>query len=221
MPHLDGSLPVPDPTGTALIVGAGTGLGVGYVTRPTGHPRAFPSEGGHIALPVMDDLTIELWRYLKASLPGPPDAEIAVSGPGIASIFNFLLHTGRAPRSPLTDSLLVLPDPMRPPAIAANADLDEACGLTMDVFVDLYARVCADLCAVFLPTGGLYLAGGIAAKNASRFLNGQRFMNAFERNCREHINLLTRSTPVLIVRDYGISLSGAAHAGWLMSKYPS
>ena len=221
LPHPGGALPTPNPKGTALIVGAGTGLGVGYVTRSTGYPHAFPSEGGHIALPIMDDRTIELWRYLKASLPGPPDAETAVSGPGIAAIFGFLLHTGRAPRSPLTDSLLALPGPMLPPAIAANADLDQACGLAMDLFVDLYARVCADLCAVFLPTGGLYLAGGIAAKNASRFLNGDRFMQAFERNCREHINLVTRSTPVFIVRDYGISLYGAAHAGCLMSQFPS
>ena len=215
VPHPDASLPAPDPSGTALIVGAGTGLGVGYVTRHKGHPHAFPSEGGHIGLPIMDDQTIELWRYLKAKHAAGPDAEIAVSGPGIASIFGFLLHTGRAPRSPQTDTLLALPDALRPPGISANAELDEACGLTMDLFVDLYARVCADLCSVFLPTGGLYLAGGIASKNAARFLNRQRFMKSFERNCREHINAMTRSTPVFIVRDYSISLYGAAHAGCL------
>ena len=78
--------------------------------------------------------------------------------------------------------------------------------------MDLYARVCADLCAVFLPTGGLFLAGGIAAKNAPHFVEDPRFMARFERNYRAHLDLLTRATPVFLVHDYDLSLYGAAHA---------
>ena len=218
LPHGDGSLPAPDPTGTVLIVGAGTGLGVGYVTRAGGVPRAFPSEGGHLALPVLDADTYALWQYLSAHFDGPPDAETAVSGPGIAAIFAFLLATSRAPHSALTETLLALPAADRPAAISANAGNDAACARAMELFVDLYARICADLCAVFLPTGGLFLAGGIAAKNAPRFLDGQRFMRSFERNCREHINALTRATPVQVVCDYDISLYGAAQAGCLATN---
>jgi glucokinase len=215
LPHPDGPAPAPAPQGTALIVGAGTGLGVGYVTRAGSRPRAFPSEGGHIGLPITDPETIALWQHLAAGLPGPPDAETAVSGPGLANIYGFLIHSGRFPRTPLAAALLDLPPADRPAAIAGHAREDAACGRAMELFVELYARVCAELCAVFIPTGGLYLAGGIAAKNAPWFLDGHRFMTAFDRNHRPHIDGITRATPVFMVRDYDISLYGAAHAGCL------
>jgi glucokinase len=214
IPHLDASLPKPDPQGTVLIVGAGTGLGVGYVTRDEGHPKVHPSEGGHIGLPMLDEQSADLWNYLRATYPGPPGAEAAVSGQGIDHLFSFLVDTGRAAMSPIVQDILLLPTEERPAAISAHAETDPTCAVAMDTFVDLYARVCADLCAVFLPKGGLYLAGGIAAKNATRFTNGQRFMNRFEHNYREHIDVITRSTPVYIVRDYAISLYGAAYAAW-------
>lgn len=210
-PHGDGSTPSPDPRGTALLVGAGTGLGVGYVTRDQGQPRVHPSEGGHIGLPVMGEETLELWRHLQAPYPGPPGAEAAVSGPGLARIFGFLLASGRCRATPAAQTILALPEDERPAAIALNAQ-DPVCGRSLDLFVDLYARVCAELCAVFLPAGGLYLAGGIAAKNAGRFLEGGRFMAAFERNYRAHLDAIARATPVYLVRDYAVSLYGAADA---------
>ena len=80
----------------------------------------------------------------------------------------------------------------------------------------LYARVCADLSAAFIPSGGLYLAGGIAAKNEGLFLGDQRFMASFEGSYREHIRAILGRVPVMIVKDYAISLYGAANAAlWL------
>lgn len=212
LPHGDGSLPVADPRGLALVVGAGTGLGVGFVVRTPGGARAFPSEGGHIGLPLFDEDTLALWRHLNTGLSGPPGAEMAVSGMGLGHLFRFLLDSGRAPMSPAASAILALPEVEQPAAISAQADKDPACGRTMAMFVDLYARVCAELCAVFLPTGGLFLAGGIAAKNADHFLEGGRFMARFEQNYRVHLDLLTRTTPVYLVHDYDLSLYGAAHA---------
>jgi len=215
LPHPGGALPAAEPRGPVLVVGAGTGLGVGFVTRPEGIPRAFPSQGGHVALPVLDEETFALWRHFVATGQGLPDAERAVSGSGIAAIHAFLVGTGRVPASPLDHTILALPGPDRPAAIAAHADRDEACARTMDLFVALYARVCSELTAVFLPTGGLFLAGGIAARNASRFLDGDRFMRGFEANCRPHIHAILRATPVHLALDYGCSLAGAAYAGCL------
>ena len=88
----------------------------------------------------------------------------------------------------------------------------------MDAFVKLYARVAADLCAAFLPRGGIYLAGGIAAKNEARFLEGSRFMGMFEQSYREHIRAILRNVPVMIVKDYDISLYGAANAAVLLGR---
>lgn len=210
--HGDGSLPGVDPQGLALVVGAGTGLGVGFVVRTSQGARAFPSEGGHIGLPVFDEDTLALWRHLQKGLAGPPGAEMAVSGMGISHIFRFLLDSRRVPWSSQAAALLALPEADQPAAISALAAANPACGRTMAMFVDLYARVCAELCAVFLPTGGLFLAGGIAAKNVDHFLADGRFMARFERNYRSHLDLLTRATPIYLVHDYDLSLYGAAHA---------
>jgi glucokinase len=212
LPHGDGSVPVADPRGLALVVGAGTGLGVGFVVRTPQGARAFPSEGGHIGLPIFDEDTLALWRHLNTGLSGPPGAEMAVSGLGIGHLFRFLLDSRRAPWSPAAAAILAQSEAEQPAAISALADADPACGRTMAMFVDLYARVCAELCAVFLPTGGLFLAGGIAAKNVNRFLEDGRFMARFERNYRVHLDLLTRATPIYLVHDYDLSLYGAAHA---------
>ncbi|HJV39609.1 MAG TPA: glucokinase [Geothrix sp.] len=212
LPHGDGSLPKADPKGLALVVGAGTGLGAGFIVRTPQGARAYPSEGGHIGLPVFDEDSLALWRHLADGLTGPPGAELAVSGQGLARILRFLLDSGRAPGTAVTAALLDLPAADQPAAISARAGWDPACARAMAMFVDLYARVCAELCAAFLPTGGLFLAGGIAAKNSERFLEGGRFMARFERNYRPHIDVLTRETPVFITRDYDLSLYGAARA---------
>ncbi|MBI1751592.1 MAG: glucokinase [Acidobacteria bacterium] len=211
VPHGDGSLPEADPNGLALVVGAGTGLGVGFIIRTPQGPRAFPSEGGHIGLPVFDEDSLALWKHLQKGLPGPPGAEMAVSGMGLAHLFRFLLDSQRVPWTPAASGILALPNADQPAAISAQAATDAACARAMALFVDLYARVCADLCAVFMPRGGLFLAGGIASKNAPHFLGG-RFMARFERNYRAHMDLLIRSTPVFLTRDYDLSLFGAAHA---------
>jgi glucokinase len=212
LPHGDGSLPAAAPAGLALVVGAGTGLGVGFVVRTPAGVRAFPSEGGHIGLPVFDEDSLALWKHLAAGLPGPPGAEMAVSGQGLAHIFRFLLDSQRVPWTAGASAILGLPSADQPAAISAQASGDPACGRAMGLFVDLYARVCAELCAVFLPTGGLFLAGGIAAKNADRFLSDGRFMARFEQNYRAHLNQLARATPIYLVHDYDLSLYGAAHA---------
>jgi glucokinase len=212
LPHADGGRPVPDPAGLALVVGAGTGLGVGFVVPTPAGPRAFPSEGGHIGLPVFDEDSLALWKHLALGLPGPPGAEMAVSGQGLAHIFRFLLDSRRAPWTPEATAILGLPPADQPAAISARAAEDPACTRTMALFVDLYARVCAELCAVFLPTGGLFLAGGIAAKNTEHLLATGRFMARFDQNYRTHLDRLTRATPVYLVRDYDLSLFGAAHA---------
>ena len=212
LPHGDGSRPATDPQGLVLVVGAGTGLGVGFIVQSPQGPRAFPSEGGHIGLPVFDEDTLALWRHLQEGLSGPPGAEMAVSGVGLAHLFRFLLDSRRAPWTPAATAILALATADQPAAISAQAASDPACARAMTLFVDLYSRVCAELCAVFLPTGGLYLAGGIAFKNVDHFLEGGRFMARFERNYRTHLDRLTRATPVYLVHDYDLSLYGAAHA---------
>jgi len=110
------------------------------------------------------------------------------------------------------------PDTERPAMVAAGYDREDLCRRTADIFVRLYARTAADLALAFLPSGGIFLAGGIAAKNERWFTDGDRFMDSFLKGYRQHARDLSRRTPVYIVRDYAISVYGAAHAGSTMAR---
>ncbi len=217
LPHGRVPEPAPDPRGTVLVVGAGTGLGVGFITRDAGGPRVHPSEGGHIGLPMTGPETLAFWEHVSPKYPGPPGAETAVSGPGIAALHRFLEESGRFAPTAASAAILALPEAGRPAAIAARTD-DPCCRRAMELFVELYARVCAELCVAFIPTGGIFLAGGVASKNAGLFLDGRRFMASFDRNYRAHLDAITRATPVHIVLDYDVSLYGAADAALRLER---
>ncbi len=53
----DGKFPAPTGS-TKIVVGAGTGLGVGFLTADAGKYRAHPSEGGHSGFAAFDEETI-------------------------------------------------------------------------------------------------------------------------------------------------------------------
>ena len=215
LPHGDGSLPAPAPGGVRVVVGAGTGLGAGYIVKVRNKAEAFPSEGGHITLPVYDDESRDFQRWLESRCGFVPGAEAGVSGQGIGNIFAFLAEREAAegrPPSPAAKAALDAESAERPALVAASAASDPLCARTMDIFVKLYARVAADHTATFLPSGGVYLAGGIPSKNEERFLEGGRFMAMYERSYAKHMRAILAKTPVMIVKDYSISLYGAANA---------
>jgi glucokinase len=214
LPHGDASLPSPQ-QGVRLVIGAGTGLGVGYIVKVRNKVEVLPSEGGHVTLPVYDDESRGFQRWLEGRYGFAPGAEAGVSGQGIGNIF-----ASRAARAPAAGDLhgiaaneiLEMPEAERPALVAASSGSDPLCAQTMDIFVKLFARVAADYTATFLPSGGVFLAGGIPAKNEERFLEGGRFMAMYERSYAKHIRAILAKTPVMIVKDYSISLYGAANA---------
>lgn len=217
LPHLDGSRPLPE-DGIKLIVGAGTGLGVGYVAQHGDEVEAFASEGGHVTLPVYDDESRAFQRWLELRSEFVPGAEAGVSGTGIANLFLFYADCESGRLGEEASAVLRAPERERPALVAAGAGRDPVCARAMEAFVKLYARVAADLSATFLPRGGVYLAGGIAAKNEALFLEDSRFMSMFEKSYREHIRSILRGLPVMIVKDYDISLYGAANAAIILGR---
>lgn len=230
--HSDGTDPRPG-EGASLIIGAGTGLGVGYVNSIAGSRLAFPSEGGHISPSVYDDVSRDFHAWMQDRVGTPPEMELCVSGQGIGNLFAFVAsgafrpdrvgagYSVRTPdfggRGPLADSVLAAPERERPAMIAmASGQGDPHCRLAMEMFVRFYARGASDLAAVFLPYGGLYLAGGIAAKNERLFSSNDLFMRSFEACYARHIRDALAKVPVMIVKDYSISLIGAANAALSM-----
>ncbi len=209
--HPDGTTPAPRGTVRA-VVGAGTGLGTGYLIEDRGHYAAHPSEGGHADFASMDPVTDEFTRFLRRRFPQQPGAEQYVSGQGIANLFAFYYESERLDRDETVSQILGLPPTDRPGAVAAAAGTHTGCSHIMKHFVELYAQFASTTALFLLPFAGLYLAGGIAAKNERWFTDDHRFMRAFESNYNERITPLLRETPVVLIKDYQVSLYGAAHA---------
>jgi len=216
-PHPDGSLPEPHGSVRA-VVGAGTGLGTGYLIQDRGHYAAHPSEGGHSDFAPYDPISDDFARYMRTRFDLPPGVEQYVSGQGILNAFRFFVETNRVERDSEVTRILALADTEKPGAVATAAKTHDGLAEVMRLFVTLYARYASTTALFFLPKGGLYLAGGIAAKNESWFTGDHLFMKAFETNYNERITPLLKETPVVLIKDYEVSLYGAAHAAVSLSQ---
>ncbi|MFP4331276.1 MAG: glucokinase [Spirochaetaceae bacterium] len=200
------------------VVGAGTGLGVGYLIGTKKRLEAFPSEGGHTLFGPFDGITREFYDYLTRRYGELLDTELFVSGQGIANLADFYRESGR-----LTgEAKRALDGVERVDVPARVADLaveDESARQIMEVFVSMYGKVAANVALTFLPTEGLYLAGGIASKNEGWFTKSDTFTRAFEGVYKNSLVDTLRQTPVYIIKDYAISLYGAAHAAyWILDR---
>jgi glucokinase len=209
--HPDGTTPAP--TGSVrAVVGAGTGLGTGYLIEDRGHYAAHASEAGHTDFAAPDAVTAEFKAFMAERYPTPPGVEPYVSGQGIRNAFHFFVESGRLERDETVQGILALDQSEVPAAVSDAADTHNGLAEIMRFFVRLYARFARNTALYFLPGAGLYVAGGVAAKNQKWFIEDHLFMREFEHNYNDRITPLLRSTPVLLIQDYDISLYGAAHA---------
>lgn len=191
----------PHPQGVRLAVGAGTGLGVACLTWQGSRHAVHPSEGGHVDLAPQDDLQIDLLRYLQAR-HGHVSYERVVSGPGLVAIYEFLRDSGRAVPSVALVQAMQTADPA---ATLTQSD-EPIARQAVDVFIALYGAAVGNYALLSLPRGGIYLAGGIAAKIAPRMQQGD-FLASLQAKGR-YAELL-RSLPVHIVMHPNIGLLGA------------
>jgi glucokinase len=218
LPGTDGKFPAPA-DGTKIVVGAGTGLGVGFLTNEDGKYRAHPSEGGHSGFAAFDEETAKLKEYVAKKYGMAPGTEPFVSGQGIANIYNCLKDGKKLVMVGVLKEIDQAKDEDKPALISKNAKDNQVCRDIMKLFVKMYGSFAGSLAVVFMPFGGVYLAGGIATKNEWLFLEDNLFMKNFERNYNPNIRPLLKKIPVYIVRDYSISLYGAANAAvTLMAK---
>jgi len=207
----DGALAVS--TGSVrAVIGAGTGLGTGFLTMDRDRFVAHPSEGGHSDFGPYDDEMEGLAHYLRNRFEAPPGAEQFVSGQGIENAFRYVVSSRGLENDPTISQLLAMEDPMRPGAVARAADEHGDLADVMRLFVRMYARYASSTALFFLPTAGLYLAGGIAAKNARWLSDDHLFMRTFLSSYSRRMVPVLAAIPVYLVKDYDVSLYGAANA---------
>ncbi len=185
-----------------LVVGAGTGLGVAQLFWCDGRYRAYASEGGHTHFAPTDALQAELLVYMQGQFPRV-SYERLVSGPGLTRIYAFLGQRSRQDTAEL--AILEQADPAAAIAHLAQ-DGDALAEQALSLFMAIYGSVVGDLALVNLAYGGIYIAGGIAAKLVNKIREGA-FMAHYESKGR--MSPLVKQMPVFIILNQDVGLLGA------------
>ncbi|MCI5158858.1 MAG: glucokinase [Candidatus Electrothrix sp. AUS1_2] len=203
------------------VIGAGTGLGEGFLMRQEdGSYRPYATEGSHADFAAHNEDEFFLRRYIG----GKDDShhvsvERVVSGPGIVTIYKFLRENkGKLVFSEEIEEIVrvwenadiqerqKLQDPAPKIAEAAIAENNPLCEETMRIFVKAYGAEAGNLALTILPYGGFYIAGGITMQ-IIKLIRAYGFIEAFNKKGR--MRLLLEKIPVHVVKNNRVGVVGA------------
>ena len=151
------------PKEPCLIIGPGTGLGVGALVWANGDPCVVPGEGGHVALAPRTPEEVPIFEALREEWPevgmGPGlvvEAEAILSGTGLPFFYRAVAKSMEL-TAPLETGAEIFE--------SAKAKLDTAAMRAVALFAQYLASVAGDLGLVFAAKGGVFVTGGVAAAN--------------------------------------------------------
>ena len=188
-----------------LVVAPGSGLGVGFAMGQSSGYLAYPSEAGHADFAPADELQAELLEHLRGRF-GHVSWERVLCGPGLASIFDFLVIRRNA-----SVSAEVLQDVERRGGAAVSEAALAGGNVTarsaLSIFLSAYGSFTGNMALTLMPRGGIYLAGGITPQIVDAMRDGT-FMHAY--GAKGRFADLVAQFPVNIVLGRNPSLLGAA-----------
>ena len=164
-------------TGPKVCVGAGTGLGECYLTQETESSKyaCFPSEGGHVEYAPRNDLEINLWKYLSNKFASKTRISIerVVSGIGLANVYGFLAHEFPERIEEKVHQDFVAGGDEQGRVVAVNATPGSLCRQAMEIMMSAYGCEVGSAAIKFIPTGGLFVTGGLTPKNI-QYIEGDK-----------------------------------------------
>ncbi|HHP7235233.1 MAG TPA: glucokinase [Desulfobacterales bacterium] len=183
-----------DDSAPLAVIGAGTGLGQSaLIPTQDGKYIALATEGGHIGFAFEHEEELDYMRYLLAETGEPyVRAESVVSGGGLSRLHHFL--TGRK---------------LQPAQVSQEIDDHSP---TMRWMARFYGRVCRNLALQVLAFGGVYIAGGVAAKIPGLVMHSE-FLRSFRHS--HTMAAVLGKIPVLLNTNEESGLWGAALKGLL------
>lgn len=186
--------------GVISVIGAGTGLGKSILVYDDGY-YPLVSEGGHIDFCPTTDLEWDMFKEIKG------DYEDYLSGRGIINIFKF--YSKNMKLNEFDKEIILKKDPS---LVFKYKKKSKIASLTVKSWIQFYARCAKNFALDTMSTGGVYIAGGIAAKNVSFF--GKDFEKEFVKSSQKNI---LKEIPVYVITNYDVSLYGALYAAKRMS----
>jgi len=193
-----------------ILIGAGTGLGKSIIIWNNTIKKYMPlgSEGGHSDISINSKEEFNFLRFFKQS---NVEWEDVLSGKGISNIYKFISR--RSPRTMISDE--IKRSNYDPELISKYRETDSLSQATFKWFIKFYGRCAKNLALDALAQGGVFIAGGIAAKNSSIF-KSKEFKQEFL-NSKKQKKLLEK-IPIYLITNYDVSLYGAAVAALLHKR---
>jgi len=192
--------------GNKAILGAGTGLGKCILVWDKDRNYHIPvaSEGGHADFVPHTDLEFELMHFIQETenFTCPVSWEDVLSGNGIQRIYTFF----KKRNNHQTAHNGIVRDGPHPDEIFNSRTLDDHSAHTFELYAALYGRCAKNFALDALALGGVYIAGGIAAKNIPLFQQAC-FLQEFIA-CGKQREILA-TMPIFVISDYNVSLYGA------------
>jgi glucokinase len=178
-----------DPAAAKAVIGAGTALGqAALLPDGQGSYLPAPSEGGHASFPFESEKEFAYLDFHLKEVGGPyVTCNTVVSGQGLSLVHQFL--TG---------------EKLTPAELEACAHPDSE---TVQWMARFYARVCRNYALQVLALGGVYIAGGVAAKLPC-LLTHEEFLGEFRRS--KTMARVLAKIPVFLNNNEESGLWGAA-----------
>jgi glucokinase len=196
----------PEPQGPIALIGAGTGLGQGFLVWERDHYRVLASEGGHGDFAPRGVQQAGLLDFLEREFHRV-SWERLLSGPGMVNTYRYLLASAVAPEQATVRTEMGQEDPAAVIVRQALAGTDCLSDRALDLFCEILGAQAGNLALTVVATGGVYLAGGIAPRIVERLRSGP-FLEAFRDKGR--LSELLSRVPVHVIVNPNVALLGAA-----------
>lgn len=216
------------PIGPKVIIGAGTGLGVCFLTSDmTNQHHVFESEGGHITASGVTPIMRMIIQKANEKLPHV-SYERFVSGPGLMFLYQIIgenyqewshhllsdemLKMQRAwdfiPTSSMNDKWQIV---SKPPEITQLAEQgNEIALMTWWLFFEFLGVFCADMALTLKTTGGVYLVGDLLKQPfIAKMLQRSYIRKMFE--VKGRFSKFMKQTPLMLVTKNDIPLCGLTY----------
>jgi glucokinase len=192
--------------GNRAVIAAGTGLGEAQLYRDGEIFHPIASEGGHCDFAPLTSRHDALLQWLRTRYPGHVSYERILSGPGVATLYDFLVHEGFASEPEAMISLEEGADRSAAVSHLALEDHDSLCQETLRLFAEIYGAEAGNLALKSMALGGIYIGGGIAPKILPALTDGA-FLEGFLAKGR--FEEMLRGVPVRVSLEPETALIGA------------
>ena len=212
-----------DPNGPKATLGPGTGLGVGYLTKKEGdkYYLVCGAEGSHSDFAPVNEQQFQYMLFLqKYYHVDHISTERATCGQAIIPIYKFFCQ-GKKDEIPPHDEELFKEVKGFEGTTNSDAQIQinnkivskglnkecELCEKTLNFFMELYGQAAGNISLMYLPSGGLYLLGGLSVAFQDLIINTDIWKNAFKAKGR--LSSVLENTPVILIKVHDLGMRGS------------